>query len=50
MKTTSAQPILMLKLNEGKHEWFETWTMQYLGRQGGFEEECMDGEVIGSDA
>jgi len=28
METTKGQPILMLRLTEGRHEQFETWTMQ----------------------
>jgi len=31
METTSAQPILALKLTEGEHRWFEAWRRHYLG-------------------
>jgi len=27
METTNDQPILVLRLTEGEHEWFDAWTM-----------------------
>ena len=31
METMYHQPILVLKLTEGEHAWFEMWRRQYLG-------------------